>query len=110
MKSALIVAALMEHIMEEAVLGFETIALAMKEEWTGKRGLGLFLGLLGYIRRIRKKKMITERTLKRWRNKALTDDGVKEGVITLHVNDKIQLNKRILRMTQELLDLHLIRK
>ncbi len=54
--------------------------------------------------------MVTERTLKRWRKEALTNEGTKEGVITLHVNDRIELNKRILRMTQELLDLHLIRR
>ena len=52
----------------------------------------------------------SERTLKRWRKEALTDDGVKEGSITLHVNARIELNKRILKLTQELLDLHLIRK
>ena len=54
--------------------------------------------------------MVSERTLKRWRKDALKDDGVKEGAITLHVNARIELNKRILRLTQELLDLHLIRK
>ena len=54
--------------------------------------------------------MVTERTLKQWRKEALANEGTKEGVITLHVNTRFELNKRILRMTQELLDLHLIRK
>ena len=54
-------------------------------------------------------KMITERTLKRWRKEALiteqspTYDEANQDWI-------IEMSKRILRMTQELLDLHLIRK
>ncbi len=54
--------------------------------------------------------MVTERTLKQWRKEALMDEKVKEGALSLHINARIELNKRILCMTQELLDLHLTRK
>ncbi len=53
--------------------------------------------------------MLTERTLKLWRKEALMDEGVKEGALTLHTPARIELDRRILRMTQELLDAHLIR-
>ena len=55
---------------------------------------------------------ITERTLKQWRKEALTDlpEGREKGIISLNISAVIELNKRILRMTQELLDLHLIRR
>lgn len=51
--------------------------------------------------------MITERTLKRWRKEALafrTDTTVQKTAVENELND------RILRMTAELLDQHLIRK
>lgn len=54
--------------------------------------------------------MITERTLKKWRKEALeeiqkeTSLGLKE-LTTI----KVELSKRILRMTQELMDLHLMK-
>ena len=59
---------------------------------------------------------ITERTLKKWRQEALTTnhetshiglDGMTEEKTVKLLND---LNDRILRMTQELLDQHLIRR
>ena len=53
--------------------------------------------------------MIAERTLKHWRKEALMNEGVKESALTLHTPARIELNRRILRMTQELLDAHLIR-
>ncbi len=53
--------------------------------------------------------MLTERTLKLWRKEALIDAGIKEGASTLYTPARIELNRRILRMTQELLDAHLIR-
>lgn len=58
--------------------------------------------------------MITERTLRRWRAQALMDqkansnlppEGIDVSVIALK-----QLNDRIIRMTQELLDQYLLRK
>ena len=54
-------------------------------------------------------KMLTERTLKLWRKEALINEGAKEGVLTLYTNTRSELARRILRMTQELLDAHLIR-
>ena len=50
--------------------------------------------------------MITERTLKRWRKEALIQD---EDPPMVHLVLE-ELSNRILRMTQELLDAHLIRK
>jgi hypothetical protein len=60
---------------------------------------------------------ITERTLRKWRKEALEDsiaprllaanDGVDEGFC---VDEIKELSDRILRMTQELLDQHLLRK
>ncbi len=52
---------------------------------------------------------ITERTLKRWRMEALKAKagGYPEDAAIILFDE---LNERILRMTQELLDLHLIRK
>jgi len=54
---------------------------------------------------------ITERTLKKWRQEALgvrytTDEQLK----TLHLGYARTQAERILRMTQELLDQHLLRK
>ncbi len=62
--------------------------------------------------------MITERTLKQWRREALkevqpgttipaqiTPEGI--NIEVLHI---VELNSRILRLTQELLDIYLIRK
>lgn len=55
---------------------------------------------------------ITERTLKRWRKEALKEvdslegwDNPVEGTV-----ERRGMAKRILRMTQELLDQHLLRK
>lgn len=51
---------------------------------------------------------ITERTLKKWRKEALektTDPVKKHQCLTC-----AELSNRILRMTQELLDQHLVRK
>ena len=58
--------------------------------------------------------MITERTLKRWRKESLwNNQSVNEkvdGVFSTDSSTWTELNQRILRMTQELLDAHLIRK
>lgn len=56
--------------------------------------------------------MITERTLRKWRKEALLDTE------ELHITEEstpisllqAEKNSRILRMTQELLDQHLLRK
>jgi hypothetical protein len=89
-------------------------ALATKEEWTGIRDQGLYLNLLEHIRKTRRKQMVTERTLKRWRKEALKlkSDAPDPNVTKLTPLEFISLElvNRILRMTQELLDLHLIRK
>ena len=57
---------------------------------------------------------ITERTLKKWRREALkiVKLGPIEGTVdaTLTWNSKVTLCEHILKMTQELLDQHLIRK
>lgn len=58
--------------------------------------------------------MITERTLKKWRKEALI---IKDS-IDIPVEDELKVNRqsfteymnRIIRMTQELLDQHLLRK
>lgn len=59
--------------------------------------------------------MITERTLKKWRGEALREIAIS----STHTEDQMasaydslltELQKRILRMTQELLDQHLLRK
>ena len=49
--------------------------------------------------------MITERTLKRWRKEALNNLRDPEQLTTTK-----ELSERILKMTQELLDQHLIRR
>lgn len=58
--------------------------------------------------------MITERTLKNWRREALTKTGfecVADGSqVTMSLGRLDELNKRILRMSQELLDQHLMRR
>lgn len=58
--------------------------------------------------------MISERTLKRWRKDALVfiSKGPVEGTIDaiLTHNSKSEMCNRILRLTQELLDQHLMRK
>lgn len=60
--------------------------------------------------------MITERTLRNWRRDALshppeihitTQNGHEVNIETLRLNE---MNQRILRLTQELIDLHLVRK
>ena len=61
--------------------------------------------------------MISERTLKRWRREALNAESKRsdlrrlhEGSVPVLLEAYIELNERILRMTQELLDQHLVRK
>ena len=56
--------------------------------------------------------MITERTLKKWRKEALVDLKTLEGWDSAVENTQTLREQatRILRMTQELLDLHLVRK
>jgi hypothetical protein len=51
--------------------------------------------------------MITERTLKQWRRDALRIPDSQEVVQTATV---LELCKRILRLTQELMDLYLVKK
>ena len=51
--------------------------------------------------------MITERTLKQWRRDALKYPQNSEAVQT---QNGLEMAERILRLTQELMDLHLIRK
>lgn len=55
---------------------------------------------------------ITERTLRKWRKEALT---AKNRIVSREAIDggeetKVEWAKRILKMTQELLDLHLLGK
>jgi hypothetical protein len=100
------------HIMEVLLLGLTTIAQAMKVEWTGKKAQEQSLSLLEYIKKKGRKKMITERTLKRWRKDALEirdilDKYNNESEFTIQ---RREMSRRILHMTQELLDLHLIKK
>lgn len=60
--------------------------------------------------------MITERTLRRWRIDALKSDiewrsNPKDPKsLNVEVLLKMELNRRIIRLTQELLDQHLLRK
>lgn len=56
--------------------------------------------------------MTSERTLKRWRKEALEIYGILTGYDneSEFTGQRREMSKRILRMTQELLDLHLIRK
>ena len=60
-----------------------------------------------------KKQMITERTLRRWRREALRFPHIgsinKEG-INSDLLIRNELNERILRLTQELMDQWLVRK
>lgn len=51
--------------------------------------------------------MITERTLKKWRREALKELEIPKLPIS---QESQEIQKRILRMTQELLDLHLTRE
>jgi hypothetical protein len=62
--------------------------------------------------------MISPRTLNKWRRDALKDQ-IDPGTLVDHkgpvypvydIKDILELNRRILLMTQELLDLHLIKK
>jgi len=58
--------------------------------------------------------MITERTLRKWRKEVLelhiAMDGRVSDSILLSKKYVIELKERVLRMTQELLDQHLLRK
>ena len=56
--------------------------------------------------------MITERTLRRWRRDALIKPTTPVGLDALSYiySELEEANDRILRMTQELLDQHLLRK
>lgn len=55
---------------------------------------------------------ITERTLKRWRKEALKEESeyCPESHFKIDVAFYKEIQKRILRMTQEILDQHLLRK
>jgi len=54
---------------------------------------------------------ITERTLKKWRKEALNDSSYKRILGGNSIDNELkELSERILRMTQELLDQHLINK
>ena len=53
---------------------------------------------------------ITERTLKKWRREALRDEPEFTGERESYINIRKLLNQRILKLTQELLDQHLLRK
>jgi hypothetical protein len=53
--------------------------------------------------------MITERTLKRWRQEALILSIDKERCASLGERPVSELLERIIRMTQELLDQHLLK-
>jgi hypothetical protein len=53
---------------------------------------------------------ITERTLKRWRQEALILSIDKERCASLGERPVSELLERIIRMTQELLDQHLLRR
>ena len=55
---------------------------------------------------------ITERTLKKWRKEALRDKKMTEerGLVDESQRHSHENSTRILRMTQELLDQHLMRK
>jgi len=52
--------------------------------------------------------MVTERTLRKWRKEALHK--IAELGKDAHFAPTVEVNERILRLTQELLDQHLIRK
>ena len=55
--------------------------------------------------------MITERTLKKWRKDALIERQIlKSAPSTLDAELRIQQQERIVKMSQELLDWHLMRK
>ena len=56
--------------------------------------------------------MITERTLKKWRRESLAQHKALEGWNNKSEfsDERRTLHERILRMTQELLDQHLLRK
>jgi len=55
--------------------------------------------------------MITERTLRQWRKDALKSVASRHSMDTTQKNDlEVQISERILRLTQELLDQHLIKK
>lgn len=59
--------------------------------------------------------MITERTLRQWRKESLMKKGsplyIKTGEeVNVAVLYETELHERILRLTQELLDQHLLRK
>lgn len=58
---------------------------------------------------------ITERTLKKWRKEALIENSISltktdDQMAFAHDSLLTELNERILRMTQELLDQHLLRR
>ena len=54
--------------------------------------------------------MITERTLRKWRGESLKlKDAADKGHAIVTIGAK-EINERILRLTQELLDQHLLRK
>ena len=54
--------------------------------------------------------MITERTLKKWRKEALKTKSIEELIPKISSSEISEMAERILRMSQELLDQHLIRR
>ena len=57
--------------------------------------------------------MISERTLRRWRREALLNGGAPkwaQGVREDQFQEIIKLNNKVNKMTQELLDQHLLKK
>ena len=61
--------------------------------------------------------MITERTLKQWRRESLTPNYTvdfekdnKDPYTIISLNHFLELHQRILRLTQELMDIHLMKK
>lgn len=53
---------------------------------------------------------ITERTLKKWRKEALESKERLKNALDGGEESKLEWSERILRMTQELLDQHMLRK
>jgi len=61
--------------------------------------------------------MITERTLKQWRKESLTPNYTvdfekdnKDPYTIISLNHFLELHQRILRLTQDLMDIHLMKK
>lgn len=57
--------------------------------------------------------MISEKTLRKWRKEALTKTDVMDqskSLVDILSSQSIEMKERILRLTQELMDHHLMRK